>query len=370
VAKQPNAASQDQQQADKTAASVKRVFGAFQSVASMSGNATSAVSAFGGQVASLTSSLGPAGTVAGAFVSVVSSLPQLFKSAADSVQNYVQAFSPLTAQRYSRAWADLTASIGQTLMPVLDAATSVVRFFGDTIAGLNGVIRPLVTGVISFLKPAFEAGGATFREMIKVGLIMFEVFKPVAGLLLQVFTGPFRLFVDLFGQFIKFVAVGTEALARFFGVNLPKFDGSSQGKAFANTSTTNTSSMLGSLREKAYQLGGGGKDVPQQQLDIMAMILKQIEKFSPEAIGKGIADEINRAMKEAVESIRKFAGDAIGMLPKAIAEATKGLPKEMADAIKQAITDAVKAIPGFGGGGGGGGGFGIPGTPFTPPMRF
>ena len=370
MAKQPDSSSRDQEQADKTAASVRRVFGAFQSVASMSGNATSAVSAFGGKISSLASSLGPAGTVAGAFVSVVAGLPQLFKSAADSVQNYVQAFSPLTAQRYSRAWADLTASIGQTLMPVLDAATSVVRFFGDTIAGLNGVIRPLVTGVISFLKPAFEAVGATFREIIKVGLIMFEVFKPLGGLLLQVFTGPFRLFVDLFGQFIKFVSVGVTALAKLLGVNLPKFDGESQGKAFANTSTTSASAMLQSLREKAYQLGGSGKpDIPQQQLDIMALILKKLEEFSIDAIGTKIADEIKKAMQDAVQSLQKFAGDAINMLPKAIAEATKGLPKEMADAIKQAITDAAKALP-FGGGGGGGGGLAVPGTPWTPPLRF
>lgn len=366
MAKQPN---RDQEQADRTAASVQRVFGAFQSVASMSGNATSAVSAFGGKVASLTSSLGPAGTVVGAFISSAAQLPQLFKSAADSVANYVQAFSPLTAQRYSRAWADLTASIGQTLMPVLDAATSVVRYFGDTIAGLNGVIHPLVTGVISFLKPAFEAVGATFRELIKVGLIMFEVFKPLGGLLLQVFTGPFRLFVDLFGQFIKFVAVGTEALARYFKIKLPKFDGESQGKAFANTSTTSTSSMLQSLREKAYQLGGSGKDVPQQQLDIMTLILKKLEEFSIDAIGTKIADEIKKAMQDAVQSLHKFAGDAVNMLPKAIAEATKGLPKEMADAIKQAIADAAKALP-FGGGGGGGGGLAVPGTPWTPPLRF
>lgn len=328
----------NQMQADRTAASVQKVFGAFQSVASMGGQVTSFVSAFGGQISRLVSTMGPAGTVAGAFVSVASQLPQLFKSAADSVANYVQAFSPLTAQRYSRAWADLTASIGQTLMPVLDAATSVVRYFGDTIAGLNQVLGPLVRDVVNSLKPAFTAVGSVFRDMIRVGVILYEVFKPVLNVLVQIadFLNPFSLFVTLIGKLAPYITLATNALALFLGVDLGSFQGGSQGKAAAqSTGMTSASALLDSLRQKAFQLGSGGdaNDPAKQQLAVQLKIASLLSNLSLEAIGTTIGTKVAAAANQAIQ--------AVGLL---ISATLNRLPAEVASGIVTALGQSRQAL--------------------------
>ncbi len=323
--------------ADKTAASVQRVFGAFQSVASMGGQVTSFVSAFGGQISRLVSTMGPAGTVAGAFISVASQLPQLFKSAADSVANYVQAFSPLTAQRYSRAWADLSASIGQTLMPVLDAATSVVRYFGDTIAGLNQVLGPLVRDVVNSLKPAFTAVGSVFRDMIRVGVILYEVFKPVLNVLVQIadFLNPFSLFVTLLGKLAPYITLATNALALFLGVDLGSFQGGSQGKAAQSTGMTSASAMLDELRKRAFQLGSGGEanDPAKQQLAVQLRIASLLSNLSLEAIGTTIGVKVAAAANQAIQ--------AVGLL---ISATLNRLPAEVASGVVTALGQTGRAL--------------------------
>ena len=328
----------NQMQADRTAASVQKVFGAFQSVASMGGQVTSFVSAFGGQISRLVSTMGPAGTVAGAFVSVASQLPQLFKSAADSVANYVQAFSPLTAQRYSRAWADLTASIGQTLMPVLDAATSVVRYFGDTIAGLNQVLGPLVRDVVNSLKPAFTAVGSVFRDMIRVGVILYEVFKPVLNVLVQVadFLNPFSAFVTLIGKLAPYITLATNALALFLGVDLGSFQGGSQGKAAAqSTGMTSASAMLDELRKRAFQLGSGGEanDPAKQQLAVQLRIASLLSNLSLEAIGTTIGVKVAAAANQAIQ--------AVGLL---ISATLSRIPAEVASGVVTALGQSRQAL--------------------------
>jgi len=317
----------NQMQADRTAASVQRVFGAFQSVASMGGQVTSAVSAFGGQISQLVAGMGPAGTVAGSFISVASQLPQLFKSASDSVANYVQAFSPLTAQRYSRAWADLSASIGQTLMPVLDAATSVVRYFGDTIAGLNQVLGPLVRDVVNSLKPAFTAVGSVFRDMIRVGVVLYEVFKPVLNVLVQIadFLNPFTVFVNLLGKLAPYITLATNALALFLGVDLGSFQGGSQGKAAAqSTGMTSASAMLDELRKRAFQLGSSGAEVDpiKQQLAVQLRIASLLSNLSLEAIGTTIGTKVAAAAKQAIDAIGVLISVTLDKIP---VEVTKGV---------------------------------------------
>lgn len=332
---------------------------------------------FGGQLATgnikgvlseVAGSFGLIGQAGMAVVGVVTGIPSALKSAAASVQSLVAEFSPFTAGRYTQAWRDLNAVIGRQLMPVMNAATAVVRYFGDTIGGLTSVIRPLVDGGIALVKPIIAEIGRTLRQFITSGVILYETIRPVATIIFEI-VNPLKTITYLMKIFNDGLQLVNRTLSVWLGIKAPNFDGSSQGAAFAGTGTTSTSSMLQSLREKSYQLGGGGKDVPQQQLDVTRMILRMLEKFSPEAIGTKIADEIKKAVQDAMQSLQKFAGDAVNMLPKAIAEATKGLPAEMAEAVKKAIADAAKALP-FGGGGGGGGGLAVPGTPWTPPLRF
>lgn len=327
--------------ANATAGQVRSVFGAFQSIASLGGTPTGAIAAMGGQLSQLASKMGPAGIVTGAFVSAASQLPQLFKSAADSVANYVQAFSPLTAQRYSRAWADLSASIGQTLMPVLDAATSVVRYFGDTIAGLNQVLGPLVRDVVNSLKPSFTTIGTVFREMARVGVVLYEVFKPVLNVLVQIadFLNPFAGFVTLMGKLAPYITLATNALALFLGVDLGSFQGGSQGKAAAqSTGMTSASAMLDELRKRAFQLGSGGDavDPVKQQLAVQLRIASLLSNLSMEAIGTTIGTKVAAAANQAIQAVGLLLSATLDKIP---VEVTKGVIAALGQS-RQALNSA------------------------------
>lgn len=272
---------------------VDAVVAGLQTIASMGGQPAAAVAAFGGQMSKLTNTF--IGAAPAQFVSVMSQLPQLFKSAADSVSQYVRAFSPATVARYERAWADLTAAIGRVLMPVMDGAIKVVRYFGDTIAGLQPVFGPLVRDIVTALTPTFEQVGRVFREVVGVAAAVYQAFHPlvsvVAGVLnpLRTFTLAMKLLADI----LKAVTIG---LTMLFGLKMPKFEGASQGLAYVNTQTTTTSAMMQAIRERAFQLGGEkGPDKDQQQINLLDMIAKGIANLP-----QMLADKFRLAMIDAM----------------------------------------------------------------------
>lgn len=330
----------------------RNILGGAQSVASMGGQPAAAVAAFGHQVERVAGLFGPAGKSVGAFIGIASQLPQLFKSASDSVANYVQAFSPLTAQRYSRAWADLTASIGQTLMPVLDAATSVVRYFGDTIAGLNQVLGPLVRDVVNSLKPAFTAVGSVFRDMIRVGVVLYEVFKPVLNVLVQIadFLNPFAGFVTLMGKLAPYITLATNALALFLGVDLGGFQGGSQGKAAQSTGMTSASAMLDELRKRAFQLGSGGDavDPVKQQLAVQLRIASLLSNLSLEAIGTTIGTKVAAAANQAIQAVGLLLSATLDKIPVEVTKVVIAALAQSRQALNAAQTGAGVAANALG----------------------
>ncbi len=353
TAKLAEAQAKSKATAEKVAGSVQGVFGAMQSIASLGGTPTGLLSAFGGQMGRLLGTLGPAGVAAGSFVNAAFSLPQLFKSAADSVSNYVAAFSPLSAERYSRAWKDLTASIGQMLLPVLNAATSVVRYFGDTIAGLTPVIRPVIEGAIAAVKPVFQSIGSVVRDTIRVGVVFYETFKPIGAMILNITTYPLQKLIEALTHLSRWLTTAVNTFGVLLGVDLPKFEGSSQGKAATSTGMTNVSSMLDDLRRKAYQLGGGGlaESPEKQQVALQLRIAGLLSSFTVEnvavAVGAQVAAFVAPLLAAASVGITKAIGDLPAKTGKAVAEAIQ----QGRNAVSQTQAGAAVAgnVLGFGG---------------------
>ena len=251
----------------ETADKLSGVVSSLRMIASGMGSPTGAVSGLG-------SGLGMAiGGPAGTMVSAVAQLPALFKAGADSVSNFVSAFAPALGARYSQAWADLSASIGEQLLPVLEMATGVVRFFGDIVAGLTPIIRPVVDQ-LSRIYSAF--GGAlqdVFNEFIKSFIILDSVFAPFRELMIDLATGPLQLLTWGLKQLAEWLKVATNQLAIFFGVEVPKIEGASMGKAATSVTTTTTDGLLRSLREKAFALGkSGGEDPAAKSANLLQQI--------------------------------------------------------------------------------------------------
>lgn len=309
MAKQP--ANPAAQAITDTTAALRGVVSALQPIASMGGTPAGAIAAAGGQLAKLSAGMGPVAAAAGGFVGVAAQLPQLFKSAADGVAQYVAAFSPATAARYSQAWSDLSASIGEQLLPVLDMATGVVRFFGDVVAGLTPVIRPVIDQVTQIYSAFGGAFKDVFNELIKAFVILEPVLSPVRELIVNIFTGQMQLMTWGLKEMAKYLKVATNALALFFGVEVPKVEGASYGKAAASVTTTNTDSLLRQLREKSFALGkSGGEDNPAREtVNWLEKLWTWVVNELPKLFTKYAAD-VTVAIQNAINQLRAAANAA------------------------------------------------------------
>jgi phage-related protein len=287
---------------EKAGSVFSKVTTSLQTIASMSGQPAAAVAAFGGQLGKVAGMFGPWGQAVGSFLSTASGLPQVFRSATESLANYVRAFSPATVQRYERAWADLTASVGRILMPVMDGAIRVVRWLGDSIAGLTPILQPLLRDVMASVGPVLNVVGNALREVVSSASLVYQALRPLLGGLLDILN-PVRLLtagMKLFADVLRMVNVG---LAALFGLKLPQFQGASQGLAFAQTGTTDVGGMLRRLREEAYKVGGEGekKDPNVQQVDLLREIYKVlIDRVAN--LPKEMAEKFKQAMIDALTS--------------------------------------------------------------------
>lgn len=287
--------------ANRIGDSTRRIFGGLQSIASMGGQPASAIAAVGGQLGQLASLFGPWGAAAGALISTVSQLPQLFKSAADSVAEYVKVFSPATAGRYERAWADLSGSIGELLIPVLEGATRVVRWFGDTAAGLTPVLAPLVETYMGLLSDQWSALGDVVREMATQGALTVEALRPLLPLLVEIASGPARLLTAGLRAMADAMRRVNDLTSRFLGISL-QFDGSSFGKSAVSASTGSVSQLISRSNEAAFGAAAGGSE--RQQMKSVFEQLRDAIKELPGQIAKAIREEAPRQGRAAVNSVR------------------------------------------------------------------
>lgn len=297
-----------------------------------------------GAFSEVAGSFGLVGIAASKLIDVTVALPGMLKGWADSAAQLTGVFSPLTSGLYTRAWRDLTASIGEQLMPVVQTATSVVRFLGDTIAGLTPIIRPLITEVLGAFKPIFTTIGQTFREIINAGVILYETVKPLASTVFQL-VSPLGLINALLKSFTDDLKNLNAQVALFLGIDLPKFDGASLGKAFVSVQTQSVSSMLQQVRQEAFKIGPSAKEDPaKKQVDILAAILKKLGEFTPASFATAVATAM-------LPTIAGIPGELIA-----------GLPKKLADVIGQAIADALAGkFPGAPG---------VPQLPQLPNLPF
>lgn len=260
------------------------VVNGMQTLASFGGRPAAAIGAIGGQFGKLLGMAGPWGAAAGAFVSTLSQLPQLFKSAGDSMAELVAKFSPATASRWTAAWDDLSAALGGYLAPVLEQMTGVVRWFGDTIASWGPVFEPLIAQMSQMAGLFGSAIGDTLNAYGEFAIVTAQVMLPFLQVMIEIGSGPLRLVVDLMGKFADWLRDVAQRLALFFGIDMPKVAGSSSGMAAKSTGVSTVQNMLTQLQQRAFALGGGfGKkeDYAMKSVDIMGKILAWLQNDLP-----------------------------------------------------------------------------------------
>jgi hypothetical protein len=292
------------QNTEKAAGGFRAVVSGLQSVASMGGQPAAAISAVGGQFGKLLSMAGPWGAAAGMFVETLSSLPQMFKSAGDSIAGYVGKLNPTAAARWTQAWDDMAAAIGGYLMPILENMTGVVRFFGDAIAGWQPIIQPIIDQAMRLAGSFGSAFGGVIDSLMEFSAVGVQVLVPFLQIMTDINAGPLRLVVIGLQAFSMWLHNVAQQLALFFGIDLPKFNGSSAGMAARSTGVSSVQAMLTNLQTRAFALGGSsgkGADPALQAANFLEKILGWIEKTLPaelKARAKEIVDAITTAAKQ------------------------------------------------------------------------
>lgn len=232
---------------------------------------------------------------------------------------FVAKFSPFDASLLSKAFDDLNASFGEQLVGVIRSGTQVVRWFGDSLAGLTPIIRPLIEQGLARLTPLFQILGDAARESIakltpllpllqrafdqlgdprtammvhQVGELMVELTKAgvdlVIGLAaLDKVTGQSTLSIGLLTESLKqmlFVLRLMEAvnpLSILGGESKgPEADykpkNASQGKAFQQASVTSPEALLTKMQTAAFGMGSASDP----KLDSIKKSENWLEKIS------------------------------------------------------------------------------------------
>jgi hypothetical protein len=298
------------------------VVNGMQTLASFGGRPAAAIGAIGGQFGKLLGMAGPWGAAAGAFVSTLSQLPQLFKSAGDSMAELVAKFSPATASRWTAAWDDLSAALGGYLAPVLEQMTGVVRFFGDTIAAWGPVFEPLIAQMSQMAGLFGSAIGDTLNAYGEFAIVTAQVMQPFLQVMIEIGAGPMRLVVDLMGQFADWLREVAQRLALFFGIEVPKVAGSSSGMAAKSTGVSTVQNMLTQLQQRAFALGGGfGKkeDYAMKSVDILGKIFAWLQNELPKHLIQLGVDAYNWFVTEMNRTVGPLVTQGVNIATRVLA---------------------------------------------------
>jgi phage-related protein len=162
---------------------------------------TAAATGSPGAAATLTGLAGPAGAVVDAFKQLVSVSSTLGGALAPFAQA-VQAFDPGLAQRFAMALEDLSASLGRSFTPVIEAGTKFADVLNGVFTSLEPVLKPVVEEVAGLLKDFGQTYVAAVLPSFKA--LLPAVQQLAAGLrpLVEVFGETMAQYSSLLGELV------------------------------------------------------------------------------------------------------------------------------------------------------------------------
>ena len=216
-----------------------------------------------------------ASSITGGLLSPLGAVRDLF----NSIGNLVGLFNPGVVAQFQLALNDTMAVIGSSLVPVMQGMTQYVRLFGDALAGLLPVIRPLMDSIGGYI----ARGAQGFLPLLQAAAPFIELFADSMALLLDKLSVGVAFLQGVVAELIT-------TIAELFGLE-SRFNANASSKGFAVRQT-----KVGSVEQFAA--------------DLFASNLKNINARPGEA-RKDPADllgEIKEAMKngrKVVEDIRR-----------------------------------------------------------------
>lgn len=256
----------------------------------------------GKELSSLSAGIARAG-VASAFA--FNELTKFTGAISSTVGRFVEAFSPVTVKRFQYAVADLNASIGETLMPVMTRLTLVVRGMADVFASLSPPARNMIATLAAASVGMVVMGGA-------VGGLSAVINSATAGLpaLLGVLAGAATgvgLMSGTFDQFqevIREVTVVARQVFETLGGVFQQLFAAAQPliQALIRFASEASGPFLGAIRQMAGSLG-----------DLLAQMVPVVESLLPVLI------EVGGAFQQLQAGMLQLAVAVVGPLLQVVA---------------------------------------------------
>ncbi len=177
------------------------------------------------------------------------------------IGQYVSKFNPASVTFFERAVADFEASIGQILVPILNAGTQVFRKFGDTVAYFGPILEKMAQKYADGIVKGFTA-------LIDFYVVLVDFLEVT-----QALNAALTILNAVATVFLTIIKALTFAMSG--GKGAPKTEGLSQGKAYQPAQTTTVQAMITRLQESAYGLG-----VQMQQLDVQQRQLEELRAIN------------------------------------------------------------------------------------------
>jgi hypothetical protein len=108
-----------------------------------------------------------------------------FMAASETIKGFVQYANPASAERFNMALEDLYGVIGQSLEPVLEVATQVLRAFGDFIASILPSADEMQK-LMKELQPVIDEFRGQLSDLVPVIKLVATVVMKLAQVVIQV----------------------------------------------------------------------------------------------------------------------------------------------------------------------------------------
>jgi hypothetical protein len=149
--------------------------------------------------------VGAVGTVVGSIVGAMAAVRSI-------IGPFVEAFDPSIMKRFALVSADLMASIGEQLVPIMRVANVIFRAVADTIAGMTSTVLPFVRRFADAVGRFSEAIVDGVRDILASGAVdaVFELLTAVLEDLTDVAVALIPSAVAIVKVLLLFVQVAAE----------------------------------------------------------------------------------------------------------------------------------------------------------------
>lgn len=235
------------------------------------------------------------------------------------IASIVEMANPAAFQQFSFAVNDTLAVLGQSLTPVLEAATGLIRKFGDILATMQPVLDPLmqsVADIIGMVAQLLVPAAQVVTPLIGLMAQALQKIKPILEGVVEAVKWMAKATVIVINKMIEainFIIRNTPGVPdkwQLSPLSLPDFDSlpkrSSVGAAVRMASHTSAEDFGRKARATAFSqgLGKGMTAAEEKQISLLEMLLKEAQAQS---LHLKFLSEIERINKQ------KYGGQSKGM---------------------------------------------------------